>query len=125
MGIPGLKLKLTLQQKALAFIFAVVIGTSAITAYSSYMATHMVIENCKEGDLRTAATLIQNDMQEQSNKSLARATMVARMPVVINSMRTQSREPLVDALVPMFLIQVRGARRPVSPGSCDLLFADR
>lgn len=104
MGIPGLKLKLTLQQKALAFIFAVVIGTSAITAYSSYMATHMVIENCKEGDLRTAATLIQNDMQEQSNKSLARATMVARMPVVINSMRTQSREPLVDALVPMFLI---------------------
>lgn len=30
--------------------------------------------------------------------------MVARMPVVINSMKAQNRQPINDALVPMFLI---------------------
>ncbi|MBF0502047.1 MAG: hypothetical protein HQM09_18045 [Candidatus Riflebacteria bacterium] len=90
--------------KIMATIFVVVLLTSAITGYYSYTATSTAIEHCKDRELQIASTLIQNDLIEQANKALARATMVARMPIVINSMREQNRKPIVDALVPMFLL---------------------
>lgn len=92
------------NQKILGTILGVTLVTSAISAYSAHSAVRGSIDAAKERELKTVATLIQNDLTEQSNKAIARATMVARMPVVLNAMRTSNRQMLVDALVPMFLI---------------------
>lgn len=93
-----------LRRQITGVIFLVVSISSMVIGYLSYMATASVIERAMERELQTAATVLQNDLQEQTDKAMARATMVSRIPIVINSLKAQNRQPIIDALGPMFQI---------------------
>ncbi|MEI8155593.1 MAG: cache domain-containing protein [Burkholderiales bacterium] len=94
-----------IKYKALAVVGVVTVLTAAISGWSSYATNAGVIESAKQRELRGTATLIQNDLQEQTNKAAARAAMVVHLPSIQQAFRKGDREQLVERLAPSFLIQ--------------------
>ena len=93
------------KYKSLILVGAVAVVTAALSGWSSYTTNKQIIEAAKRDEMTRVATLIQNDLQEQSNKAAARASMVATLPSIVSAFRAQDRQQLVDRLVPTFLIQ--------------------
>jgi len=93
------------KYKALAFIGAITIVTSAISGWSSYASNRGIIEAAKQKELRNTATMIQNDLGEQANKAAARASMVVNLPSIQDAFRAGDLDQLVARLQPVFLVQ--------------------
>jgi methyl-accepting chemotaxis protein len=93
------------KYKALICVGVITVLTSGISGWSSYATNTGIIENAKQKELRGTATLIQNDLQEQSGKGAARASIIASLPSIQEAFRAGNREDLVKRLVPAFLIQ--------------------
>jgi len=93
------------KYKALVFVGAITIVTSAISGWSSYTSNASIIEVARQKELRATATLIQNDLLEQMNKAAARASIVVTMPSIQQAFRAGDRDQLVERLLPVFLLQ--------------------
>jgi methyl-accepting chemotaxis protein len=88
---------------------AVMIGftliTAAISSYSNYSSLEKMMDNAKMRELQNAANFIQYDLQQQTDKAAARASLVANMALVQDALRTGNRTELEHQLVPAFLQQ--------------------
>lgn len=93
------------KYKALAFVGVITILTATISGWSSYATNKGIIETAKQKELRGTAVLIQTDLQEQSGKGAARASIIASLPSIQEAFRAGDREQLVKRLVPAFTIQ--------------------
>ena len=94
-----------IKYKALLFVGTITILTATISGWSSYSTNSGIIESAKQKELRSTATLIQNDLQEQSSKAAARASIVVNLPSIQQAFRKGDREQIAERLVPSFLIQ--------------------
>lgn len=94
-----------LRLKAPLIVITISIITSFFLGYSSYNSNVRLIESAKQRELQTVATLIQNSIQEQTNKAAARASLVANLPSIQEAFRNKDRDQLIKRLVPAFLIQ--------------------
>lgn len=91
--------------KVLGIVASLSVVLAAVSGWSSYRTNREVIDFAKRNELLVTATLIQNDLQEQSNKAAARASMVVALPSIQEAMRKQDRDQLVARLQKSFLIQ--------------------
>lgn len=91
--------------KVLGIVATLSVVLAAVSGWSSYRTNREVIDFAKRNELLVTATLIQNDLQEQSNKAAARASMVVSLPSIQEAMRKQDRDQLVARLQKSFLIQ--------------------
>ena len=106
--------------KATFIVIAIVLITSVMFAYSVYGVNMRIIESAKRNELKTTATIIQNNLQEQTNKAAARASLICSLPSIKEAFRNQDREQLATRLVPALLEQkekygVREAQFHLSP----------
>ncbi len=74
-------------------------------AYLSYASHLKLAADAENRELRTLATFIQNDLQAQSDKAAARASLICSLPSIQEAFRAGDREQLARRLVPAFLVQ--------------------
>jgi len=91
--------------KALSVVALVTVLTAAISGWSSYATNTHVIESARQNELRGVAKLIQNDLQEQSDKAAARAALVVHLTSIQQAFRKGDRKELEERLAPAFEIQ--------------------
>lgn len=91
--------------KVLGIVVGLSVVLAAVSGWFDYRSNLEVIDFAKHNELQVTATLIQNDLQEQSNKAAARAAMVTALPSIKEAFRKQDRDQLVQRLQPAFLVQ--------------------
>jgi hypothetical protein len=89
----------------LQIVMTVVLITTGISAYFSYTSDQSLILGAKQREMRLVANLIQNKIQEESEKAAATASMVVSQPSVATAFRKGNRDDLIDRLLPTFLVQ--------------------
>jgi hypothetical protein len=100
-----MKILLSQYRKILLVVIPATLLMAGISAYSSIISHQHVFEGCKQRELLTTSTLIQNDLQEQMNKAAARASIVVNLPAIKEAFRAGDREQILARLLPSFLIQ--------------------
>jgi hypothetical protein len=95
----------TQYQKVLFIIIPATLFMAAISAYSSIVSHQAVFNGCKQRELSSVATLLQNDLQSQMNRAAASASMIVNLPSVKEAFRANNHEKLLGMLQPSFLIQ--------------------
>lgn len=100
-----MKKSATQYQKVLLIVIPATLFMAAISAYSSIISHQAVFDGCKQRELNSVATLLQNDLQGQMNRAAASASMIVNLPSVKEAFRANNREQLVNMLQPSFLIQ--------------------
>ena len=91
-----------LRFKVPFLVTLVVLVTSVFLAFSSYQSAYKSIDAAGKQELQTTANLIQNSIQEQSTKALARADLISRLPPIQQLFRTNNREQLLETILPSF-----------------------
>ncbi|MEH2243294.1 cache domain-containing protein [Nostoc sp.] len=91
-----------LRFKVPFLVTLVVFVTSIFLAFSSYQSAYKSIDAAGKQELQTTANLIQNSIQEQSTKALARADLISRLPPIQQLFRTNNREQLLETILPSF-----------------------
>ncbi|QFS44765.1 cache domain-containing protein [Nostoc sphaeroides] len=94
-----------LRFKVPFLVTLVVLITSVFLALSSYQSAYKSIGAAGKQELQTTANLIQNSIQEQSTKALARADLISRLPPIQQAFRTNNRNQLLDTILPSFKVQ--------------------
>ena len=77
----------------------------ALNTYFAYASDRQLLESAREKELRTLGTSILNNIQAQSDKAAARASLVCNLVAVQEAFRAGDRELLASRLVPAFLVQ--------------------
>ncbi|HYX13363.1 MAG TPA: cache domain-containing protein [Nostoc sp.] len=94
-----------LRFKVPFLVTLVVLVTAVFLALSSYQSALQSIDAAGKQELKTTATLIQNSIQEQSSKALARADLISHLPSIQQAFRTNNRNQLLDTILPSFTVQ--------------------
>jgi methyl-accepting chemotaxis protein len=94
-----------LRLKVPFLVTLVVLVTSIFLAFSSYQSALQSIEAAGKKELETAAILIQNTIQEQSQKALARADLISRLPSIQQAFRDNKPDQLLQIIQPAFDVQ--------------------
>lgn len=94
-----------LRHKALLLVISVALTTSAISGWSSYHSNAKLIEAGMQTQLQTAVRLIQDSIQEETNKAAAHASLVSAIPTVQQLLRAKDQQKLAEELVPAFVVQ--------------------
>lgn len=94
-----------LTTKITLIVVGVTLSTCAATAYLSYASQLRLAEEAENKELRNLATFIQNDLQAQSDKAAARASLICSLPSIQEAFRAGDRDQIARRLVPAFTIQ--------------------
>jgi len=96
-----------MKSRAKVVVIALIISfiASVIPVYFSDSSSVAVVNAAKEAEFRKAATLLQNDLQEQANKAAARASLIASMRSIEQAFRNKDRADLMRRLEPVFVEQ--------------------
>ncbi|MEI6414266.1 MAG: MCP four helix bundle domain-containing protein [Pseudomonadota bacterium] len=93
------------NRNVFVIIIPAVLWVTGISAYFALVTDQNLVQGAKQRELRTTATLIQNNIQEQANKAAARASLVVSLPSIKEAFRKGDHDELVKRLVPAFLLQ--------------------
>ncbi|CAK0760716.1 membrane hypothetical protein [Gammaproteobacteria bacterium] len=96
---------LSKNRNVFVIIIPAVLLVTGLSAYFALVTDQNIVQGAKQRELRTTATLIQNNIQEQANKAAARASLVVSLPSIKEAFRKGDREELIKRLVPAFLLQ--------------------
>jgi len=100
-----MKLLLKQSQKIFLIVIPATLLMAGISAYSSILSHQALFEACKQRELNTAVTLIQNTIEEAQTKAAARASIVVNQPSIKEAFRANDRDRILERLLPTFLIQ--------------------
>lgn len=100
-----MKLLFKQSQKILLVVIPATLLLAGISSYSSIISHQALFEACKQRELNTATTLIQNTIEEAQTKAAARASIVVNLPSIKEAFRNNDRDRILDRLLPAFLIQ--------------------
>jgi methyl-accepting chemotaxis protein len=102
-----MKTKTFSNQRRIALLVVVpaTLLMAAISSCSSIAAQLAPLRLCEQRELHTAARLIQDGIQSESNMAAARVAVVSHLPSIREPFRTGDRKQILERLLPAFLIQ--------------------
>src|SRR5476649_2255717 len=83
-------------------VVIVAVVTSVISAWSAYNSNAKLMEACKQRDMQTVVTVLQNSLQNKTNRAAAFATMISTIPMIQRSLRNKDPKTLESELTPPF-----------------------
>lgn len=96
---------MTLQRKAPLVVILVALLTATISAWSAYNSNAQLLDAYKQRDMQTVSAIVQESLEDQTEKAAASATLVATLPTVQRLFRARDQQQLAAELKPAFHIQ--------------------